>query len=64
MRPRLLTGNDLIFLVYPQESKTVKSESNAIPNQISDKKPNKVKTTLDNRKKQLESLFIKAGMLK
>ncbi|MDR2730356.1 MAG: ribonuclease P protein component [Treponema sp.] len=64
LRPRLSTGNDLIFLVFPEESKTVKSGSNSIPNQISDKKPNKTRTTLDNRAKQLEFLFSKAWMLK
>jgi ribonuclease P protein component len=64
LRPRLSTGNDLIFLVFPEESKTVKPESDTIQNQVSDKKPNKIKTTLNNRTKQLEFLFSKAGILK
>ncbi|MCL1958598.1 MAG: ribonuclease P protein component [Spirochaetes bacterium] len=49
MKPRLCGGHDLVFLVYPPLSKEQSGKS---------------KTDSSERVRQLESLFIKAGLLK
>jgi len=49
MKPRLCGGFDLVFLVYPPLNKEQSGKS---------------RTGYSERARQLESLFIKAGLLK
>jgi len=55
MKSRFLSGHDLILLVYPESEMAFSGKTELKAG---------LKVRLQDRQKQLESLFLKAGLLK